>query len=145
MKHTTLKTITMLGLFLMLAVASVHAQSNHPITVNVPFDFFAGDTKLKAGAYTVRRSSAKILVVRGDDSKDVFVFAPYTVQRPEADLSSKLVFHRYGDEYFLTQAWTSSEPIGTGLNESKAERRLARELAKTNARPKLVELVARAN
>ena len=146
MKHTTLKTITMLGLFLTLAVTSIHAQSSNKMTVNIPFDFLAGDAKLKAGAYTIHRSSGTILVLRGlNETKDVFAFAPYTVQRPEGDLAGKLVFHRYGDQYFLAEIWTSKEPIGSGLNKSRAERRFARELAQTKTRPQSVEIVARTN
>jgi hypothetical protein len=146
MKQTTLRTITMLGLFLTLAVASVHAQSSVEMRVNVPFDFSAGNAKLKAGVYTIRRSTGKILVLRAlNETKDVFVLTPYPIQRLEGDQSGKLVFHRYGNQYYMAEAWTGGETIGAGLNESRGERRLARELAKTKIQRESVEILARTN
>lgn len=146
MKHTTLRTFALLGLFVMLAAASVSAQTTGQMRANIPFDFVAGQAKLKAGEYTIRRSSEKILVLRGvNDTKNILVFAPYTVQRPERDLSGKLVFNRYGDQYFLAATWPNGQPIGSELGQSSGERRLARELAKAKTRPQSVEIVARAN
>jgi len=77
-----------------------------------------------------------------NETKDVFVLARCTVQRTKRDLSGKLVFHRYGNDYFLAETWTSGEPIGNGLNESSAERRVAIELVKTKALPQTVEIAA---
>jgi hypothetical protein len=57
MKHKTLTTVAILGLFLTLAVASVHAQSANRIQVTIPFNFAASDAKLKAGKYIVERLS----------------------------------------------------------------------------------------
>jgi hypothetical protein len=145
MKNTTLRTIAMLGLFFVLAVASVRAQSSVKIRANIPFDFTAGTAKLKAGKYTIQRSSGKILALRAvNETKDVFVLVQYTVQRTDSDRNGKLVFHRYGNDYFLTETWTSGEPIGNGLNESAAERRVARGLAKGKSHPQRVEILASA-
>ena len=143
MKYTTLKTVAMLSLFVMLAVGSVSGQSNSHIRVNIPFDFAAGKTQLKAGEYIVRSSSESILVLRRiSDGTDTFVFTPNKLHRPETNLSAKLVFHRYGSEYFLAEAWTSRNTIGRLVNETSAERRLAGQLARVKMQKELVEVMA---
>jgi len=79
MKYTKLKIVAMLSLFVMLAVGSgsVSAQAVGQLRVNIPFDFAAGQTHLKAGEYIVRSSSDSLLVLRRiHDSAATFVFAP---------------------------------------------------------------------
>ena len=143
MKYTTLKTLVMLCLLVILAVASVSAQSSSHIRVNIPFDFTAGKAQLKAGEYLVQSSSEGILVLRRiNDRIDTFVLASNTIQRPESKLSPKVVFHRYGNEYFLAEAWTSRNTIGRGVNKIGAERRLARQLAKVKMHAELVDVSA---
>ena len=146
MKHITLKTLTLLVLFVMLAAASVSAQTTGQMKISIPFDFVAGKTKLTAGEYQVSRFAEKVLALRRlNDGKKILVFAPYTVQRAGEDLPGRLMFHRYADQYFLTAIWTNGQPIGKELSSSSAERHLARELAKTKTRSQSVEIVARAN
>lgn len=144
MKYTTLKTLAIFGLFLMMAAASVHAQSANKIAANVPFDFSAGDTKLKAGEYTIRRDDMQMLVVTSaDDKTRAFVLAPKAVRRTRSDVPEKLVFHRHGNQYFLSEVWISRASDGNGLYASAAERRLMKDLAKTEAGPERIEIVAR--
>jgi hypothetical protein len=146
MKHTILKTFALLGVFVMLAAVSVSAQTTGQMRVSIPFDFVAGKTKLKAGEYKVFHSSERILVLcRINEWKEILVFAPIAIQRAGEELPGQLVFHRYGDQYFLAATWTNGEPRGNGLIQPSAERRLARDLAKTKTRPQSVEIVARAN
>jgi hypothetical protein len=143
MKYTTLKTTLMLSLFFMLGAGSVSAQSNSQIRVNIPFDFAAGKTQLKAGEYIVRSSSESILVLRRiQDKTDTFVFAPNKLQRPETNLSAKLVFHRYGNEYFLTEAWTNRNTIGRIVNQTTAEHRVVRQLARVKMKSEVVDVTA---
>jgi hypothetical protein len=138
MKYTTLKILAMLCLLFTLAVASVSAQSNSHIRVNIPFDFTAGKAQLKAGEYIVHSSSESILVLRRINyGTDTFVFAPNKLQRPETNLSGKLVFHRYDNEYFLAEAWTSRNTFGRSVNKSAAER----ELVKKIMRPELIAIL----
>jgi hypothetical protein len=143
MKYTTLKTVAMLSLFLMLTVGSVSAQSFGQIRVNIPFDFAAGKTHLKAGEYIVRSSSESILVFRTiHNVRNTFVFTPNKLRRPATNLSGTLVFHRYGSEYFLAEAWTSGDTNGRSVNKTGAERQLARQLARVKMQAQLVEITA---
>jgi hypothetical protein len=58
-------------------------------------------------------------------------------------VSQKLVFQRYGDQYFLSEIWISGRADGNGLYPLRAERNLAKELAKTSTKSQSVEIVAR--
>jgi hypothetical protein len=146
MKHITLKRFALLGLFVMLSAVSVPAQTTGQMRLGIPFDFVAGKTKLKAGEYVVSRHAEKVLgLLSINEGKKTLVFAPYAIRRSGEELPGQLVFHRYGDEYFLSAAWTTGDLTGSELSQSSAERRLARERAKTKTWPQSVEIVARAN
>ena len=144
MKYTSLKTIAMLGLFLVLAVMTANAQAGSGIEASVPFDFAAGETKLKAGDYTIKRISKDAVQLRNAQTKtSVIVMAPLAIQQTRNDAPERLVFKRYRNEYFLSQVWTNRAADGRGLFASKTENRLAKEMDKTRQRPQSVEIVAR--
>ncbi len=119
------RTIAALGLFLMLAVAGVQAQSGNRIEVDVPFDFSVAETNLKAGAYTVRRISDRSLAIRSADGKvNAVVNAPLAIGIRNSNGGERLVFNRYEDRYFLFQAWLKADS-GRQLFPSAAERTTA--------------------
>jgi hypothetical protein len=141
MKYTTLKTFALAGLFL-LAAASVQGQSANRVAANIPFDFAAGDAKLTGGQYIIERVDMERLVITSADGKvRVFALAPRNLERARNDASERLVFQRYRDMYFLSEAWINGN--GAGLGTSKVERRVARDLAKTNGKPETIGIVAR--
>lgn len=51
-----------------------------------------------------------------------------------------LVFHRYGDTYFLSEVVTAGEDTARELTPSRSERQLQRELASNKAEPDTVAL-----
>src|SRR5260370_8636235 len=82
MKYTSLKTTAMLGLFIVLAVMTASAQTGSRIEASIPFDFAAGETKLKAGDYTVKRISKDALQLRNAQTKtSVIVLAPLSIHQ----------------------------------------------------------------
>jgi len=143
MIYTTLKTVALVGLLFMLTAMSVHAQSRTRVEAHIPFDFAVGNARLKAGQYIVDFADTEKLFFTSVDYKiKVFALAPGILDPRRNDPSERLVFHRYGNLYFLSEVWISGN--GNGLYPSRAERRLAKELAKTNAKPETTEIVARA-
>lgn len=147
MRNRNLKALSITGLFLMLAAVSVQAQTGSSrVEANVPFDFVAGESKFRAGEYSVKRIGKNALLLSSADQQTrVIVQAPETVSQPRRDTPPRLVFHRYGHEYFLAQVWLNQGADGQGLYPSKAERRRAEQLAKNNAKPRDVEITARGN
>jgi hypothetical protein len=129
------------------AVASTRAQSpggNQMVTI--PFDFFVGADKLPAGEYTLRAedSSAAMRIQRRDQSTSAY-FSIRPIEGPKIQNQSKLVFHKYGDDYFLSQVWTAGRATGEQLSKTKRERLAEPEIAKRAGKPEQVVLTMRAN
>lgn len=148
MKKQAYKIFTLIALFLALTAASAQAQSRGTIEVQIPFDFIVGDTHLPAGTYSVKqlsRNDAKALLVRSSqDAKDSAVVITNAVQANTEQTEARLVFHKYGERYFLSQVWASEGRTGRELYESKAERQLAKEqkVAKKETKPETLEVAA---
>jgi len=89
------------------------------LVVDVPFAFFANGEKLPAGHYIVTQNTNMIRIFN-HDKKGLLVPAMFAI-RTKAD-GSKLVFHRYGDDYFLASVWITASKSGKELFPSRAER-----------------------
>ena len=139
MKRNVITRLTMLSLVSMFslcaAVASANAQLSIPVKAKIPFDFSVGDKKLPAGEYTFGRLSGfsdnKVISVSGADASAHLFQSTSAAQvlRPKSE--STLVFHKYGDQYFLQQIWTGGEQVGAQVPESRGERTARRQLAQT--------------
>ena len=146
MKNQVIRSTAILGLFFMLAIASVNAQTPSRVEVNIPFDFSAGKATLKAGAYSIRKTSGNVLAIRSVDGRTTaLVNAPLTIGSRASKAGERLVFNQYGDQYFLSQIWLTVD-TGQQLFTSAAETKAAREyrLANKNAKPQRVEIAMHA-
>ena len=143
MKKTVTTIIAAVGLFLTMAVTSASAQTPTGAEVNIPFDFSAGKASLKAGTYVIIRKSDSMLQIRhANEKRTILVNAPLTIGSRDYRAGERLVFNRYGDEYFLTQVWFTADQ-GKQLLPSNAETSAARELVKRNMKPERVEIAVR--
>ena len=143
MKNQILRSIAIFGLFFMLAMTSVPAQTPSRVEVKIPFDFAIGKVLFKAGTYSIRNATDNTLTVRNIAGKTTtLVAAPLTIGSRDFKAGSRLVFNQYGNQYFLSQVWLSSD-TGRQLF-SGAETKAAREykLAHNNAKPQRVEIAA---
>ena len=141
MKTQISRSTTILGLFFMLSIASISAQTPR-VEVNIPFDFSAGKATLKAGSYTVKKISENTIAIRTADGKTTaFVNAPLAIGLRDSKAGERLVFNKYGEQYFLAQVWLSVE-TGRQLFTTSTETKAAREyrLAHKNAKPGRVEV-----
>jgi hypothetical protein len=132
MKRQIAKGLAMLMVTLALAAASAavaNGQSSHALRAQVPFEFVVGEKTLAAGDYQVRSieptSGAIRIMNRNGDSA---VRLSSSAERREQAKAAKLVFHRYGSTYFLSQVWMAGESSGRELSKTKQERAMQREL-----------------
>ena len=145
MKSTIVKIFAIAGLLVMLASASVRAQTGSRVSINIPFDFTAGTARLKAGTYDVKRVSDRALAIRSlDGKKTALVNAPLTVGSRDSNAGRRLVFNKYGDQYFLSQVWLEVDS-GRQLFPTTAEMKAAKSyrLAKGNPALERVALAFR--
>jgi hypothetical protein len=122
----------------LLAAASVFAQNPHKCNVNVPFGFHVGDTMLPAGRYALDTDIAPNVVrVKSDDMGKSILILTHGVGRNSGETQSRLIFNRYGDQYFLSQVWTPAGEAGRELRKTKRETQEA-----ANRRPTVESVLA---
>jgi len=130
MKKQTLRKFTLLSFLLMLAAVTVSAQSERIRVINIPFSFIVGEKTLPAGEYTVepnRKDSDNVWLVQSKEGHASALFSTNTVRASETQEEARLVFHRYGGQYFLSQIWTQGETAGRELLIQRLERQLAKD------------------
>ena len=149
MKNQILKSLSMSAvmLFAVLAASVVVAngQSSARVCAQIPFDFVVGDKTLSAGRYSVstEMQDHSALTVRNMKLNSGAVRLSNPVQSQRGKNNARLVFHRYGQTYFLAEVWQGGESSGWALHASKAERKLQKEQPTiAQNRYETVELVA---
>ena len=124
-----LKNLTMLSLVLMLTAVSVCAQSVRSKVTNISFSFIVGQKTLPAGEYTLepnRKDSHIVWLIQRRDGRTRALFTTMPVRASETQEDAKLIFHKYGDQYFLSQIWSRGENSGRELLMPRLERELAK-------------------
>jgi hypothetical protein len=145
MKKELLKGFTMLMLIVALAfataVVSANAQSSSGVVANIPFEFTVGDQALPSGKYTIKATSAHVsaLMIQNAEAKRSGIRLTNSIESTRNKEGAKLVFHRYGDRYFLAEVWTGARSTGQQLLKSRQERAIERELASNGSRSELAQ------
>jgi hypothetical protein len=123
-------TRTILTIVLLLAVASVivQAQERPILNATVPFAFTVENTTLPAGSYIVSTLSPYSMVIKlrsADGRKNLMILA-IPSRSLEKSKTVKLVFHRFGNEYFLAQVWEQGSAVHRDLRSGDRARELAK-------------------
>jgi hypothetical protein len=131
LKGTTMVTIVIV-LALATAVASANAQTANKVAANIPFEFSVGYKTMPAGEYLVRSlsSGAEALMIQSADAKVCALRHTEETAQLKSHTNARLVFHRYGDQYFLAEVWNGVDGTGRQLMKSQEESALEQELAK---------------
>jgi hypothetical protein len=121
MKCNSISKSSLLVLSLLLTVAGAHAQS--AARANVPFAFKVGTTQMPAGTYAIRNDAdTNVVMVRNvQTGKSVLAMGRREAPSKKTD---KLIFHRYGSQYFLTAILGSQGSQGMALPTTKQEKEL---------------------
>ncbi len=137
MNKELLKRFTMLALLgtlaLATAVASKAQSADTQIVADIPFQFTVGDRAMPSGKYAVQATSShrKMLLIQSADAKCSAIGLTNSIGSAKANERAKLVFHRYGERYFLAEVWSGGSDTGRELWKSRQERAIERELAST--------------
>ena len=123
-----LAKISLLVVMTMIAVGTpAKAQSlEYTLTAKIPFDFTVADKTFQAGEYSILRAQPSagdtILRISSKDGHTNINRWTIPVIRLTSQDKATLVFHRYGDEYFLAQIWPAGANTGRLLPKSRGER-----------------------
>jgi len=141
MRREFLKGFTMLVLIVTLALATAVVSANgqstaNKVVANVPFEFSVGYKALPAGSYSVQSvvSAGDGLLIQSTDGKMSALRLSEATQPIKEKSQARLVFHRYGERYFLAEVWNGVDNTGRQLTKSQEERAIANELMLASAK-----------
>jgi hypothetical protein len=107
-----------------LAVApALHAQRQQmQVKVNVPFAFESGSQHYAAGVYTIGGQGEHMMSIQGVSTSGFVITR--LAEDPQPAQKGKVIFHRYGNRYFLGEMWVAGKSGHLACIESKAESQL---------------------
>ena len=119
------------------AVSSdAQTTASRTLRAEIPFTFTVGETSLPAGVYTVRilnpTSDRKTLQIRSENGRVSAMVQTLDVNGAVSD-DAKLVFHRYGKQYFFAQAQMAGETTSLAATKTRAERATQRAMKRPNS------------
>jgi hypothetical protein len=133
------RTLITICLLLTAAGFAQMTSSQQLMKVNIPFAFGVQDQSLPAGQYLVftvtPERSIRIVSADGKHSAIVNTLPNYA---KEPSSNSRLVFHRYGNEYFLAQVWT----VGQNVARNPLSSKKAMEIASSGGKPQTFTVIA---
>ena len=119
-----MKNLTAIALFVAAGIATAGSAlaQDHKVTASVPFNFTVNGRTLPAGNYTIgtETNSPRVLTI-SDREKGVALMA-ITVPDYSSSADNKLVFHHYGNQYFLSEIRTANGAMNGHLTTSKQEK-----------------------
>lgn len=113
----------------MLAASAALAQSSADFKVNVPFSFIVGNQTLHAGQYTVNELGVQgAVVIKCSGCKGAAIAIGPALHSIVGRNEGRLVFHQYGNTYFLAEVWSAGND-GRQLPMTSREHVIAARLA----------------
>jgi hypothetical protein len=121
MKSAKLMLALMITVVPMLASAQL--KNSDKIVAKVPFQFVVANKPAPAGQWTVRVATAddRTVMIRNGDAKVNLLASISETETSKAATAPALVFHKYGDRYFLWGMKVADTRIVYRLPENKAE------------------------
>ena len=107
-----------------LAIAPAHAQSGRA-SFDVPFDFVAGTTVMKAGTYRFTTDGNFVVFVSNGEKTSQMMLLPGSAA-PRSGRETYLQFTRYGNESFLSKVVFSNDVKFDLARSSREKEILAR-------------------
>jgi len=131
MKHSHLMIAVAFAVSILMTSALAQTGA---IKANVPFDFTIAKQIFPAGEYKVAVQGTMLQVMRLDGPGSAYL--QYNLSARNKDMSPRLIFHRYGNSSFLSQAWIT----GAGHELIASPREI--EYARTDKQEQVVVLAS---
>ena len=138
MKSNRFGHVSVLALSLLFNITSAFAQA--PARAYVPFGFNVGTKHLPAGTYEIKRADfdTNFVMVSNRNTGET-VLSLFQREVP-SHTSHKLIFHRQGSGYYLSEIWGGEGSMGMAMPAVKATK--LTEIA-SNAGPENIEIALR--
>jgi hypothetical protein len=120
-----MKRITAIALLAIanFAVAGTSFAQTKAVQAKVPFDFTVNNKVLPSGMYTIQEESPWFIVIKNHD-KTVERVSVVEQDGKMAASGGKLIFHKYGSQYFLSEILSDRTNMNVGVPVSKTEKRV---------------------
>jgi hypothetical protein len=120
-----MKRITAIALLAIanFAMAGTSFAQSNAVRAKVPFDFTVGKQLLPAGTYTIKAKSSGLIVIQNHD-KPITVLTMVEQDGNRSPNGGKLMFHKYGDQYFLSEILCDWVDMDVAFRPSKIEKRV---------------------
>jgi hypothetical protein len=118
--------LTVLVMAVAFLPALLHAQMaiKTPLfRVDVPFAFMAAGVHLPAGSYLVSHVDPSLILVETQDGK-ARALVHVAIENSNSSTPTKLVFNKYGDQYFMAHVWTEQDQQVHHCTKGPAEMQL---------------------
>ncbi len=114
----------------LLVTTAASAQSIR-VKANVPFSFIVDRATLPAGEYSVDSmdDQGRVLLIGDLNSRAKNLVISNSCDAVKAAQQTQLIFHRYGNRYFLKQIWVAGNSAGHELPTSPREKEVARDFS----------------
>ena len=129
MKRPVIHVALLAVISLVILVATTYAQfSKQLLVADIPFNFHVGSANLTAGTYLVRFAPIPGRALQILNKKNGGGAMVMTHPGPDAKPTDqgKLVFNRYGAEYFLSVVRSADGSLNQQLPMTKVEKEYAR-------------------
>ena len=134
-RHSLMLTNLLLSLpvaaGLLCAAPSASAQSSERVTI--PFAFSANHVQAPAGTYKVQRVTNFLVSLRNMETGKTQILTVYPEGRRVIETQGKLVFHRNGTGYSLTQVKMAGTSFYSELTVQPKLRQMAKNAAPTGS------------
>jgi hypothetical protein len=120
-----------------LASSVAYAQTQS-VKVDVPFAFESGSKTLPAGIYTITLESDHIMLLRGTARGAINNEITNPEERTTPYQVGRVVFHKYGDHYYIREVWLAGDKTGRECAATKSEKEL--QMAKNSEAPSGTEV-----
>ena len=116
------------SIFLTLTTGVVaFAQLTDQMSVTIPFRFYAGDTWLPAGKYTIiapdMADPSELLIRNDKDTVETFL-STIPAAKAKSPANTQVDFDRLGKKEFLSTIWVGGDATGYQLDEPRYEQKL---------------------
>jgi hypothetical protein len=118
-----MKRFTAIALFAIasFAVADKSFAQDQRVRATVPFDFTVGSKLLPSGTYTIKQKSSQLIMIENHD-KPIALLSLAVPDGKKARTDGVLVFHKYGDRYFLSEILCDYASMNFQIPPSKLEK-----------------------
>ena len=132
MKHITAIALFIAATFI---TAGKAIAQDYAVRATIPFNFTVNGSQLPAGNYTLGSDITNPRVLKiSDRTQHVHVMVLAMPSADEKRKANQLVFHKYGDQYFLSEIRSQESAINLQLATSKQEKRAREETEQAGLR-----------